>query len=44
MKVDVINDEIRESQGAYTEPEGLHVLDLLIVFACRLRFIMSFKS
>ena len=42
MKVDVINDEIRESQGSYTEPEGLHVLDLLIVFARRRRFIALF--
>lgn len=42
MKVDVINDEIRESQGSYTEPEGLHVLDLLIVFARCRRFIALF--
>jgi len=42
MKVDVINDEIRESQESYTEPEGLHVLDLLIVFARRRKFIALF--
>ena len=42
MKVDVIDDEIHESQGSSTEPEGLHVLDLLIVFARRRRFIALF--
>jgi tyrosine-protein kinase Etk/Wzc len=42
MKLEAINDEMREPQTADSSPEGLHVLDLLILFARRRRFIALF--
>jgi tyrosine-protein kinase Etk/Wzc len=42
MKLGAIDDEIRESQAEDPSPESLHVLDLLIIFARRRKFIAFF--
>jgi tyrosine-protein kinase Etk/Wzc len=42
MKLEAIDEQIRESQASEPSAEGLHLLDALIILSRRRRFVVSF--